>query len=64
MESACLFIVGAVLGCRTGAIMHVASNQERTAAGIDTPKTFDTTAAVRAAVEGMRRLIAKDKAKK
>lgn len=64
MESACLFIVGAVLGCRTGAIMHVASNQERTAAGSDTPKTFDTTAAVRAAVEGMRRLIAKDKAKK
>lgn len=63
MESAALFIVGSILGCRTGAIMHVAGNQERTAAGIDTPKTFDTTAAVRAAVEGMRLLIKEDKKK-
>ena len=61
MESAALFIVGATLGCRTGAIMHVAANQEREAAGLDNPKVFDTTTMVKAAVEGLRLVIKKDK---
>lgn len=60
MESAALFIVGSVLGCRTGAIMHIAGNQERQAAGLSNDKTFDTTNAVKAAVEAIRLLILQD----
>ena len=64
MESATLYIVCAVLGCRAGAIFHVASNQERIKAGLPNVKDFDTTNAVKASVEALRYLIQKDKAGK
>lgn len=60
MESATLFIVGQVLGLRTGCILSTVWNQERVAAGLDNPHNHDTTLAVRAAVEGVRRLILED----
>lgn len=58
MEAAALFTVGAARGLRTGAVFHVIWNQERAAAGLDTDadESHDTSAAVRAAVEAIRRL--------
>lgn len=64
MESATLFIVSAVLGCRAGAIFHVASNQERVRAGLSNNRTFDADKAIQASVEAIRVLIKKDKAAK
>ena len=58
MEAAALFTVGAARGLRTGAVFHVIWNQERAAARLDTDadESHDTSAAVRAAVEAIRRL--------
>lgn len=58
MEAAALFTVGAARGLRTGAVFHVIWNQERAAAGLDTDadESHDTSAAVRAAVEAIRKL--------
>lgn len=62
MEASTLFTVGAARGVRTGAVFHVIWNQERAKAGIDTDaaESHDTQAAVRAAVEAVRLLIAVD----
>ncbi len=62
MESAALFVVAAALGCRCGSCFHVIWNQEREAAGLDQEMSEDTSAAVKVAVEALRRLIAKDRA--
>ena len=61
MESAALFVVADALGCRCGSCFHVIWNQEREAAGLDQTMNEDTSAAVRVAVEGLKRIIAKDK---
>lgn len=61
MESAALFIVGQVLGARTGCILSTVWNQEREAAGLENPHNHDTTLGIKAAVEAIRLLIAQDK---
>lgn len=62
MESATLFIVGQVLGLRTGCVLSTVWNQERAAAGLDNPHNHDTTLAIKAAVEAIRLLVDEDKA--
>ena len=57
MESATLFIVGQILGVRTGCVLNVIWNQERAAAGLPDPHNHDNTLAIKAAVEGVRLLI-------
>ena len=57
MESAALFIVGAFLRVRVGALFLVMANQEREKAGLENPVVHDTDAAVRIAVEAVRELI-------
>lgn len=63
MEAAALFTVGAARGISTGAIFHTIWNQERVIAGLDTTdaKSFDTSAAIKTAVETIRILIAEKK---
>ena len=61
MESAALFVVSAALGCRSGSCFHVIWNQEREAAGLDQKMSEDTSAAVRVAVEALKRLILEDR---
>ena len=62
MESAALFVVAAALRVRCGACFHVVWNQEREKAGLDQDMSEDTSAAVRVAVEALRRVIARDRA--
>ncbi|MCI8423368.1 MAG: uridine phosphorylase [Lawsonibacter sp.] len=57
MESAALFAVAAARGVRCGSVFHVIWNQEREAAGLDQQESHDTSAAVRAGVEALKRLI-------
>ena len=61
MESAALFVVAALRGCRAGACFHVIWNQEREAAGLDQDMSEDTSRAVKVAVEGLKRLIEADR---
>ena len=62
MESAALFTVASALGVRCGSCFHVIWNQERELAGLDQAESHDTDAAVRTAVEALRRLIRRDRA--
>lgn len=62
MESAALFTVASALGVRCGSCFHVIWNQEREKAGLDQAESHDTDAAVRTAVEALRRLIRMDRA--
>ena len=62
METAALYVVAAALGVRCGACFHVIWNQERDQAGLDQQMSVDTSAAVRVAVEGLKNLIAADRA--
>lgn len=62
MESAALFTVGAARGCRCGAVMYTVWNQESDENYRQAPNT-DTEAAIRIAVEAIRRLIAADRQK-
>lgn len=61
MESATLFIVGAVRKVRVGTVLTVFGNQTRRAMGLEDVMQFDTDAAVRVAVEAMRILIDREK---
>ncbi len=61
MEAAAMYVVAAALHCRCGACFHVIWNQEREAAGLDQDMSEDTSSSVRTAVEGMKRLIARDR---
>ncbi len=61
MESAALFVVASALGCRAATCLHVVWNQEREAAGMDQRMSEDTSASVRVAVEGLKRLIQRDR---
>lgn len=60
MESAAMFVIGSVRKVRTGSIMAVFANQTRREMGLDDPKNYDTSMAVRVAVEAMRILIKRD----
>jgi uridine phosphorylase len=64
MESAALFVISAVLHCRSGTALHVIHNQERILQGLENQPAADPEAAVRVAVEAMRRLIRLDQAGK
>lgn len=61
MEASTIFTVGALLGVRTGAVFHVIWNQERAAAGLDSPgdESHDTDRAIKTAIGAVRLLIAR-----
>ena len=61
MESAALFIICAVRRARAGALVQVFANQTRRAMGLEDPMTLDTEAAVRVGVDGLRKLILRDR---
>ena len=61
MESAAMFVVASALGCRCGSCFHVVWNQEREKAGLDQDMSEDTTASVKVAVEGLKRIILRDR---
>ena len=61
MESAALYVIAAARGCRAGACFHVIWNQEREKAGLDQKMSEDTSAAVKIAVEAMRKVIKQDR---
>ena len=61
MESAALFVVANTLGVRCGSVFHTIWNQERNAAGLDQIRDEDTDSAIRAGVEAVKLLIARDK---
>ena len=60
-RDAALFVVADALGCRCGSCFHVIWNQEREAAGLDQKMSEDTSASVKVAVEGLKRLIEADR---
>lgn len=62
MESAALFVVGAVRKVRVGTILTVFGNQTRREMGLSDELCFDTDMAVRVAVDAMRILIARRQA--
>ena len=61
MESAAMFVVAAALGCRCGSCFHVVWNQEREKAGLDQDMSEDTSASVKVAVEGLKKIILRDR---
>lgn len=63
MESAALFTVASTLGVRAGSVFLVVANQEREREGLENPVVHDTDAAIRTAVEALRKMIQEDKAK-
>ena len=60
MESSTLFTVSAARGCRAGAVMYTVWNQESDDNYTSKPNE-DTDAAIRIAVEAIKRLIDQDK---
>ena len=60
MESATLFLVGAVRRVRVGSVLLVIANQTRRALGLEDIQVKDTEAAVKTAVDAIRILIKKD----
>lgn len=62
MESAALFVVASYLGVRCGSDFLVVGNQERAAANMKDVIVHDTEAAIKVAVEALRKLIAADRA--
>lgn len=60
MESAALFIAGAVRHLRVGAVLMVFANQTRREMGLEDPQHYDTEAAVATAVDAVRLLICRD----
>ena len=63
MESAALFIAGAALGVKVGAILLVLANQERAKRGLENPIVHDTDTAIRTAIEAVRIMIRQEKAR-
>ena len=64
MESAALFIAGGFLRVRVGSCFLVVANQERAKMGLPNAQAHDTEAAIKVAVEAMRKLIEEDKKRK
>ena len=52
-----MFVVASALGCRCGSCFHVVWNQEREKAGLDQDMSEDTSASVKVAVEGLKKII-------
>lgn len=63
MESATLFIVGSTRRVRVGAVLLVVANQTRRALGLEDIQVHDTEAAIKVAINALKKLIAEDKAK-
>ena len=63
MESATLFVVGSTRRVRVGAVLLVVANQTRRALGLEDIQVHDTEAAIRVAIEALRKLIEQDKNK-
>lgn len=63
MESAALFTVASTLGVRAGSVFLVVANQEREKEGLENPVVHDTDAAIRTAVEALRKMIQEDREK-
>lgn len=61
MESAALFVAAAALKVRCGSCFQVVWNQERQATGLDQEECHDTSAAVKAAVLAVKKLIKRDR---
>lgn len=61
MESSALFVIASARGCRAGSCFHVIWNQEREKAGLDQKMSEDTSAAIRIAVEAMKKVINSDR---
>ena len=64
MESAAHFVVASYLGVRCGSEFFVVGNQEREALGMENPILHDTETAIEVVIQGMRNLIAADRAKR
>lgn len=62
MESAALFVVASYLNVRCGSEFFVVGNQEREKLGMDNPILHDTETAIEVVIQGIRNLIAADKA--
>jgi uridine phosphorylase len=60
MESAAVFIVAQTLGARAGCVLHTLWNQERQKRGLPNPTCPEMDAAIRAAVEAVKILMAAD----
>lgn len=63
MESATLFIVGSTRRVRVGAVLLVVANQTRRALGLEDIQVHDTEAAIKVAINALKKLIADDQAK-
>ncbi len=61
MESAAIFVLASLRGLRAGAVFHCVWNQELAGTGMPQSRNTDTDAAVKASVQALRLLIAKDK---
>ena len=61
MESATLFVVASHLRVRCGSDFLVVGNQERDRAGMENMIVHDTEAAIKVAVEALRKLIQADR---
>ncbi len=61
MESAAMFVLASVRSVRAGAVFHCVWNQELAQSGMPEERNTDTNAAVKAAVEALKTLIAEDK---
>lgn len=60
MESAALFTVAAARHVRVGCVLHALWNQERKRKGYEDRDDFDVSAAIKTAVDAMKRLILED----
>lgn len=63
MESATLFIVGSTRRVRVGAVLLVVANQTRRALGLEDIQVHDTEAAIKVAINALKKLISDDQAK-
>ncbi len=63
MESAALFIVSSVLGARAGAVFTAVWNQERARLGLSNPECYDSSSAIKTAIDAIALLMEEDKNK-
>ncbi len=63
METAALFVVGAIRRVRVGSVLLVMGNHTRQRLGFDEGVCHDTTLAIKTAVAAMRKIIQQDKEK-
>jgi len=63
MESATLFIVGSTRRVRVGSVLLVVANQTRRALGLEDIQVHDTDAAIKVAINALKKLIAEDQGK-